>query len=330
MNKFTGINRFLDDPPWLRSVRDITERFREPEWLRSFNEANSRISQISQLQNIWDQNKRILEFSSQFEMANETMRILEAAQPILDAQNKLNAILGNQQYMERVHETAQLQKDLFANSLIKAVQEATAWYNNNAMLFRSFETLMPVISDTPLMKTVADAQSNFAEMVRGFDFSSLSYGEGTLIYGGQEYTSDELSAELSNEIALVEKHKTVPERFEEAKKKFWLIFLIIYIISIIPDLADKADWYTEKIQTTISLFASQEETSADVFAYVIKDSAVLRESASPKSPQIGYLLYDTKLRVISDVPRWFEVEYIDDAGNSIIGWISKISVSTED
>ncbi len=309
----------------------MAECFREPEWIRKINEATSRINQISQLQNLWDQSKRMLEFSSQFDRATETMRILEAAQPMLETQNRLKDILGNQQYMQSIDIAARLQKDLFANSeLMQAAQEAAAWYNNNAMLFHSFETLMPVISDIPLMKAVAAAQSNFVDMARGFDISLLSFGEGTLIYDGQEYTIDELGTELDNEIAIVEKHKTIPEKFEDAKKKFWLIVLIIYIVSVIPEVAEKVEWYTEKIQAAISILGLQEETSADVFAYVIKDSAVLRESANSKSPQIIRLLYDTKLQVISDIPRWYEVEYIDDEGNSVIGWISKISVTTED
>jgi hypothetical protein len=331
MNNFSGINRFLEEPPWMKSIREMTERFREPEWIRKISEATSRINQISQLQNLWDQNKRMLEFSSQFERATETMRILEAAQPMLETQNRLKDILGNQQYMQSIDIAARLQKDLFANSdLMQAAQEAAAWYNNNAMLFHSFETLMPVISDIPLMKAVAAAQSNLVDMARGFDISLLSFGEGTLIYDGQEYTIDELGTELDNEIAIVEKHKTIPEKFEDAKKKFWLIVLIIYIVSVIPEVAEKVEWYTEKIQAAISILGLQEETSADVFAYVIKDSAVLRESANSKSPQIIRLLYDTKLQVISDIPRWYEVEYIDDEGNSVIGWISKISVTTED
>jgi hypothetical protein len=331
MNNFAGINRFLEEPPWMRSIREMAECFREPEWIRKINEATSRINQISQLQNLWDQSKRMLEFSSQFDRATETMRILEAAQPMLETQNRLKDILGNQQYMQSIDIAARLQKDLFANSeLMQAAQEAAAWYNNNAMLFHSFETLMPVISDIPLMKAVAAAQSNFVDMARGFDISLLSFGEGTLIYDGQEYTIDELGTELDNEIAIVEKHKTIPEKFEDAKKKFWLIVLIIYIVSVIPEVAEKVEWYTEKIQAAISILGLQEETSADVFAYVIKDSAVLRESANSKSPQIIRLLYDTKLQVISDIPRWYEVEYIDDEGNSVIGWISKISVTTED
>ncbi len=331
MNNFSGINRFLEEPPWMKSIREMTERFREPEWIRKISEATSRINQISQLQNLWDQNKRMLEFSSQFERATETMRILEAAQPMLETQNRLKDILGNQQYMQSIDKAARLQKDLFANSdLMQTAQEVAAWYNNNAMLFHSFETLMPVISDIPLMKAVAAAQSNLVDMARGFDISLLSFGEGTLIYDGQEYTIDELGTELDNEIAIVEKHKTIPEKFEDAKKKFWLIVLIIYIVSVIPEVAEKVEWYTEKIQAAISILGLQEETSADVFAYVIKDSAVLRESANSKSPQIIRLLYDTKLQVISDIPRWYEVEYIDDEGNSVIGWISKISVTTED
>lgn len=171
---------------------------------------------------------------------------------MLEIQNRLKDILGNQQLQQSIDRSAKLQKDLFENTgLMKAAQEATRWYNDNALLFRSIETLTPILSDTPLMKSIADTQLNFAEMVQGFDFSSISYGEGILIYDGQEYTTAELSAELDNEIALVKTHKSVPEIFDKFKKKYWVITLIIYILLWIPDVSDKIEYYTEKIKTVI-------------------------------------------------------------------------------
>ncbi|OPX92503.1 MAG: hypothetical protein A4E53_00490 [Pelotomaculum sp. PtaB.Bin104] len=323
-------NRLWDYPPWMRSARRMEELFREPAWMRSFNETASRINQISQFQDMLSQHNRLLEYSSQFEMTTEPIRILEAARPMLEMQDRLKDILGNQQLLQSIDRASKLQKYLSNNAaLVRVAQEATRWYNDNAMLFRSIETLMPIISDAPLMRSIADAQSDLAEMVRGFDFSSISYGEDTLIYDGQEYTSAELSAELNNEISLVETHKTFPEKLAELKNKLWLIIIIIQLLYNAPDVEDKVKYYTEKIETVISIFSSQ-GMYEDVFAYVIRDSAVLRESADSKSPQIVRLLYDTKLRVISEVPRWIQVEYTDEQGNSFIGWISKISVTTED
>ncbi len=136
-------NRFWDEPPWLRSIRDVTEHFRETEWLRSFNEANSRINQITQLQNIWEQNMRLLDYSLQFERVTESIRIWEATQPMFEMQNRLKDILGNQQLLQSIDRTTRLHKELFTDSgLMKVAQEATAWYDRNAILFRSIETLM--------------------------------------------------------------------------------------------------------------------------------------------------------------------------------------------
>jgi hypothetical protein len=254
---------------------------------------------------------------------------MEAAKPMLEMQDRLKGILGNHQLLQSIDRAALLHKDLFANTeLMKAAQEATAWYNDNAMLFRSIETLMPVISDTPLMRSIADAQLHFADMVWEFEFSSLSLrGRHTYLRWSGIYVC-RTHCGIEYEIALVEAHKTFPERLEELKNKFWLIVLIIQLLYIAPDVEDKVKSYTEKIETVISILSSQ-DMSAEIFTYVIRDSAVLRESADSKSPQIVRLLYDTKLRVISEVPRWVQVEYIDDEGNSIIGWISKISVMTK-
>ena len=94
----------------------MEELFREPAWMRSFNDASSRINQISQLQNVWTQNNRLLEYSSQLERATETIRIWEAAKPMLEMQDRLKDILGNQQLLQSIDRAAQLQKDLFENT----------------------------------------------------------------------------------------------------------------------------------------------------------------------------------------------------------------------
>ena len=56
----------------------------------------------------------------------------------------------------------------------------------------------------------------------------------------------------------------------------------------------------------------------------------MREEASSTAARILYLPYDTPLEIIADIPRWYQVKYTKEDGTEIIGWISKISVETED
>jgi len=113
------------------------------------------------------------------------------------------------------------------------------------------------------------------------------------------------------------------------KVRYWVLTFIIFILLALPDVPDKVEYYTGKVKAVLSILNSQ-DMYKETFVYVIRDSAVLRESADSKSPQIIRLLYETKFQVISEVLRWVQVKYIDKYGNSFTGWISKISVTTED
>lgn len=52
----------------------------------------------------------------------------------------------------------------------------------------------------------------------------------------------------------------------------------------------------------------------------------MRETANAKGKIIVSIPYDSALEIIDDIPRWYQVKYIDDVGNEYSGWISKICV----
>lgn len=60
--------------------------------------------------------------------------------------------------------------------------------------------------------------------------------------------------------------------------------------------------------------------------YTIKEKSYIRAEANAKSGILATLVYDTKLEILEDIPRWYKVKYIDETGTETEGWISKISV----
>lgn len=118
--------------------------------------------------------------------------------------------------------------------------------------------------------------------------------------------------------------KSIHDKIEDLSKKFCLLLIIIRLIMSIPQTIETGEFYKNiaiKVKTSILKEAQ--------YCWVIKEKAYLRETANAKSKVLYRFIYDTKLEIISEIPRWLEVKYVDESGNEYIGWISKISVEKE-
>jgi|GEM_PF-6487489 len=199
-------------------------------------------------------------------------------------------------------------------------------------------SLIEVLEQSRIADTVARSStlgvSTFAEslqrVLQSFDLGQIEVSEkGNLVYDGCEYSEDELTMELDSQIELINNPKTpktLKENFELLKRKIWLILLILHIYTVIPDFVDKTSWYKENIPNLTALFKNHDQEEREHCAYVIKEKAILRKNADPTSSRVAKLLYDTRLKIIADIPRWYEVVYEGEDGNVLRGWISKVSV----
>ena len=135
---------------------------------------------------------------------------------------------------------------------------------------------------------------------------------------------------------MIKKHKSVRESFdefiEESKKKFWAVIVIITIFMFIPDFVDKIKWYIDHIPKMIDLIDMKKDVDVDkiIYVYTTNERTPLRENADAKAKKLLWLLIDTKLRIINDIPRWYEVEYTNEDGIAITGWVAKRSVEIGD
>lgn len=195
--------------------------------------------------------------------------------------------------------------DFFSDSLKLTIEKSQNQINEIA---KSLSEISPMLS----LGTM-----DFSEIEMLSDMS-IKYGDIVL---SKEEVTKEFELQLEE---LKQKPKSLYDKFEDVKKKFWLVLLIISLIMFIPQVVETSEFYMDmatKIKTLLS-----NETQ---YCWVIKEKAYLRETANAKSKVLCILLYDTKLEIISEIPRWLEVKYVDEAGDEYIGWISKISVEKE-
>jgi hypothetical protein len=186
-----------------------------------------------------------------------------------------------------------------------------------------------------LVNEISTFDNNIINIANQFDWSNLEFNveRKLILYDNEEVSLDDFNKELVavNELSVVEKENiTVKDKYEQLKAKYWIIFLILYIIWVTPEVVDKMKWYANVVPKLMEKIFDNEDGSENTYVFVIKESAVIREEPNSKSPIKYKLLYDSPLRVISTVPRWIEVEYTEDDGNIIQGWISKISVEYDE
>lgn len=157
------------------------------------------------------------------------------------------------------------------------------------------------------------------------DFSSIVAeisisDDGALSYQNVTYERNEIPQELERQVQEV-RGKDIPKQLEELKQNHWLLCFIIYILFLIPSTVETTAWYADVGQSIY-------EAVMDIpqMCYTIKEKSYIRNKANAKSDILTILVYDTKLEILEDIPRWYKVKYIDETGTEIEGWISKISV----
>jgi hypothetical protein len=181
-----------------------------------------------------------------------------------------------------------------------------------------------LIEDNTAFKTF------LADYAENFNFDELEIQDSAVVYDGREYSIDDLEQELGEELTAVENGQSLRERFEKNNALF-ITGILIYLVLMFPQIDEAMLWYGEKLhelQAFVQSFTSN--TSQEVFAFTIRDITYLRIEPNAKSSRLATIVYDTRLRVISpETPRWLYVEYTDEQGNTLTGWVSKVSVEMD-
>ena len=180
------------------------------------------------------------------------------------------------------------------------------------------------------MKTVLphidSLDTSVLESAREFDLSKVEiHDNGAIAYDGTTYSTEQLEAALEKQIENA-KQLTLREGCEAYKQHLWLVCWILKIfIFVIPQISDAIEFYDDKAVWIQEFFEEKPQLCA-----TIRERSNLREEASMKATCIRHLPYDTSLEIIDSIPRWYQVKYVDENGDKVIGWIAKINVELEE
>ncbi|MBR5486021.1 MAG: SH3 domain-containing protein [Oscillospiraceae bacterium] len=166
---------------------------------------------------------------------------------------------------------------------------------------------------------------NFLEELKEFDWNQVEVWQDVLVYDGVEYALEDIGEEVNCQLEeIINVDKSLKKKLEEWSKKYWLIIMFVNILLVIPEIPDKIVFYCNVVN-----YIQEVSEIAPKLCYTKRECSFIREEPNSRAKKVVLLPYDTSLEIIDKIPRWVKVRYVDEQGNEIVGWISKISVEED-
>lgn len=203
-----------------------------------------------------------------------------------------------------------------------ALDSAEALLKTSKML-EAYENTALVAQMENVINNIPSLDPAVFDLAAEFDIGSVDFSDdGDIICGGEQYKAEDLAAEVAAQIDSA-KNEKVParEKAEDLKKRFWLLILIVKLLLFLPQTPEIVDYYSNAVSEIQSMIGQSEQTCC-----TIREISYLREEADSSSRIIIHIPYDSKLEIVDDIPRWYQVKYATGDGEEYFGWISKISV----
>ena len=163
----------------------------------------------------------------------------------------------------------------------------------------------------------------------------LSYSDGKYTFGDIVMTEDEIAKELTQEakefsVVMADTKLTNREKWEAFNQQHWLMPLVFTLLTLIfaNQIAKLGDYIVEEaLPKAFQFFASRQR-----IAYVHNEaSAKIYKKADTESAVLTKAKYASELIILDDsVKFWRKIEFIDETGNEIIGWVAKKNITADE
>lgn len=176
-----------------------------------------------------------------------------------------------------------------------------------------FESVMSGSTLTAIQSVTRDEWTSLH--IDKYDEPEIEVTDDGMIVNDETYTVQQLKEEILygvQEIVRAENRKDKP------------LNTILTFITIISFLMQIAPCVTKYITPQIEKMLNR-----PTIEYVIKEKEYIRETANSKSKVISEVDYSEPLGIVDEVKFWRKVKWETD-GKEIVGWISKISIGTEE
>ena len=187
------------------------------------------------------------------------------------------------------------------------------------------------IADRVLTHTVTEALKSLTkidlDLLKTYDVGVSQvelYGDSISI-DDEVFTVEEIQEDIIDATKQLSKGVTVKKIGAAAKKKFMTLIVFLEIMLTLYGTVGMLKDVNENFVAPI-VCKLQDNTEIE---YVKVEKAYIREEPNPKAKNICEILYAEQVVAIEEIKFWRKVKYSAN-GKEIIGWISKISIGTEE
>ncbi len=181
-----------------------------------------------------------------------------------------------------------------------------------------------LVSNSNIWNDISLNLTYLEEMRKSYKSNNFQVNKnGSFTVDDNEYSPIELANEIVCELNELDKNNKInKETIRKIRAKIttlvFILNLIIFIIPKLPDGIENAYKFYNEFYMTI--------TGKNIKCYVIVDKAKIYKSNNAKSNVLEILVYDTELEILDDVSRWYKVQFVNEDGKNIIGWVAKRNV----
>jgi len=257
-------------------------------------------------------------------------QVAKLLKPYEDMNKYIHNIQKNLQPMyAQIELTKKITPDYWTNlqsvleTSIKARQSLN--YLNNDAMIAALNNVAKSLETLDMGKTLKQI-SKFETETSDFDWNKIKLKENAVIsYDEIEYKAEEIASEIEEQTKILEDISCSKEKYLEAWKK---LLEYLNMLVIIITLCTAGPQFIELLGEGYAHIQSQ-ITGEYRVGFTEYEKNYLRSEAYGTADVIMVLPYDSRVDILNDIPRWYQVKYYDEDKGEVIGWIAKKNIKKE-
>ena len=197
----------------------------------------------------------------------------------------------------------------------------------SANVLKSYISIVTRIMKSPVtdaLKTLTETDYDSLKMC-GIRIGDIDICEDTFVIDGERCTVEEMQDSIVEVGDGLSAGDDIKSLCEKAEKKIAVFLAFLEMITMVYSTVEVIRGINEHVIIPV---CREMQGLADV-EYVKVERAYIKEEPNYNSKNICEVLYAERVEVIDEVKFWRKVSYHTD-NQEIVGWISKISIGTEE
>ncbi len=256
-------------------------------------------------------------------------------QSALAQANRINQIVSATEILKNIG-VASLPATTIKSPVMEAIRSYTLSFSSaniakkmfdSADVFRNYTSVVDRVMISPVVEALQSLTKFDYSILKtcNVDIDDVEICEDGISVNDETLTVQEIQENILDSVKELLAGIDVKNIGIAVKKKLSVFITFLEIILTLYGAVGMCNDINEHVITPIV----REMHETEIIEYVKVERAYIREEPNSKSKTMCEILYAEPVEIIEEIKFWRKIKYCDN-GKEIIGWISKISIGTED